>query len=178
MLSLPRRLPFGLVVAVLLAVASMPAAAQWKWRDASGRVTVSDMPPPASVPDRDILRRPPGAAPSVSVVETSTGVAAPQSAASAAVAMPSASAPQHDPALEARRKQAELDKQQKEKAEADRLAAQRADNCRRARSHLATLDSGVRMVRTNEKNEREILNDAQRADEVRRTRAVIDSDCR
>ena len=37
---------------------SSPAAAQWKWRDAQGRVQYSDRPPPTTVPDRDILTRP------------------------------------------------------------------------------------------------------------------------
>ena len=46
------------------------------------------------------------------------------------------------------------------------MAAQRADNCRRARTHMATLDSGMRMSRTNDKGEREVLDDKQRADEI------------
>ena len=56
--------------------------------------------------------------------------------------------------------------------------AARAENCRRARSHMATLDSGIRLSRTNEKGEREILDDKQVADEMNRTRQIISSDCR
>ena len=83
-----------------------------------------------------------------------------------------------DPELEARKKKSEQDQSDKLKAEEDKVAAQRAENCRRARSHMATLDSGIRLSRTNEKGEREILDDKQRADEINRTRQIISSDCR
>ena len=43
---------------------------------------------------------------------------------------------------------------------------------------MRTLDSGIRIARTNEKGEREILDDSQREEEVRRTRDVISADCR
>ena len=37
------------------------------------------------------------------------------------------------------------------------------DNCQRARSHMASLESGQRVASTNDKGEREILDDNQRA---------------
>ena len=46
------------LAATLTVLAAPPAFAQWKWKDAQGRVTVSDLPPPRSVPDKDILQRP------------------------------------------------------------------------------------------------------------------------
>ena len=180
------RRPFaGIAAVLLLATLAAPAAAQWKWRDAGGRVTLSDMPPPNTVPEKDILQRPRAARSAAAAatdpmgVTGTTATAAPSAASAAAPALPaSAVRPGVDPALEARRKQAELDKQRQQKAEADKLAAQRADNCRRAQAHLATLASGMRLQRVNDKGEREILNDAQRADETRRTQDVIASDCR
>ncbi len=62
-------------------------------------------------------------------------------------------------------------------AEEERIARQRADNCQRARSALATLDSGIRLVRTNEKGEREILDDAARESERRHLQQIVASDC-
>ena len=47
-----------LVALVCCSVLIGPVAAQWKWRDAGGRIQYSDRPPFASVPDRDILQRP------------------------------------------------------------------------------------------------------------------------
>ena len=66
----------------------------------------------------------------------------------------------------------------KEKADAAKLAEQRAENCRNARAHLAALDSGQRIARYNDKGEREILDDRQRAAETRRARDVIAAECR
>ncbi|MDP3083263.1 MAG: DUF4124 domain-containing protein, partial [Rubrivivax sp.] len=86
--------------------------------------------------------------------------------------------PTQDRELEARRRAADAEQQAKAKADDDRLAGQRADNCRRARAHVAALDSGMRIARTNDKGEREVLDDKARADEARRTREVIASDCR
>ena len=62
--------------------------------------------------------------------------------------------------------------------EEEKLATQRRQNCDRARSHLAALDSGQRIARVNDKGEREILDDRQRAAEVQRAREVMSSDCR
>ena len=42
----------------------------------------------------------------------------------------------------------------------------------------ANLDSGMRMARTNDKGEREVLDDAQRADELKRVNAIIASECK
>jgi hypothetical protein len=83
-----------------------------------------------------------------------------------------------DSELEARKKAADQQKQAQAKADEERLAAQRAENCKRARAHAAALESGQRLARTNEKGEREILDDKGRAEETRRARSVIASDCR
>ena len=83
-----------------------------------------------------------------------------------------------DKELEARRKAAEQQAQAKAKADEARIAAQRADNCARARSYLQTLDSGMRIARTNDKGEREFLDDQARAAEAKRARDTIASDCR
>ena len=65
----------------------------------------------------------------------------------------------------------------KRKAEDEKLAKTRAENCPRARSYQRTLDDGIRIARTNEKGEREILDDAARAKEMERTRQIIASEC-
>lgn len=43
---------------------------------------------------------------------------------------------------------------------------------------LATLDSGMRMARLNDKGEREVLDDAQRAAELKRVNQIIAQDCK
>lgn len=157
-------------VGLALLLVAGPAAAQWKWKDARGQIVVSDLPPPRDIPESHILQRPE----LIARHPAQQGAAPASAAASAAVV----AKPKVDPELEARRKKAEQDEKDKAKAEEQKVAAQRADNCRRARSQLATLESGIRLTRTNDKGEREFLDDRQRADEVARARAVIASDCR
>ncbi|AKJ29190.1 DUF4124 domain-containing protein [Caldimonas brevitalea] len=151
--------------------ASLPAAAQWKWRDASGKVQYSDRPPPASVTDKDVLQRPAGARKATPPVPATEA-----SAPAAPVAKPAA--PGVDKELEERRKKEAQEQEAKAKAEEERLAKARAENCTRAKNYQQTLDSGIRIARTNEKGEREILDDAARAKEVERAKQVIASDCK
>jgi hypothetical protein len=42
---------------------------------------------------------------------------------------------------------------------------------------MRTLDSGLRLARTNDKGEREVLDDQARADETKRTREIIAANC-
>jgi Domain of unknown function (DUF4124) len=162
-------------LAALLALAalagSLPAQAQWVWKDARGQVHASDLPPPRDVPSASILSRP--------IDNIVRRPAAPTPSPSPAASAPAVdNKPRLDPELEARRKQAEQEQAAKKKAEDDKLAAQRADNCQRARSALASLESGVRMVRTNAQGEREVLDDKARDEEIARARAVVAADCR
>lgn len=164
------------LAALAVLLLALPAAeAQWTWRDKNGQVNASDRPPPRDVPDKDILSRP--------NPESARRAAPPTAAASAAASAPAlATTPAPKGPLErdveARKRAAEAEAAAKAKADEERAAQQRAENCRRARAHVAALDSGQRMARMNDKGEREVLDDRGRADEMRQARAVIASDCR
>ena len=168
-------------VGLALLAGASTAQAQWKWRDASGRIQISDLAPPPSVPDKDILQRPgsprnaaqPAAA---APANTAAGTPAAPAASGAAPALKPKSP--LDQELERKRKADEQEKAGKARAEEERRNAQRADNCTRARSTVATLESGQRITRTNDKGEREFLDDRQRAAEVQRAREIMASDCR
>ena len=58
------------------------------------------------------------------------------------------------------------------------MARQKVENCARAKEYARTVESGQRLTRTNEKGEREFLDDTQRAREAARARQIIASDCR
>jgi hypothetical protein len=165
-----RALPLAAAVLTLLA-SSLPAQAQWMWRDASGRITVSDLPPPRETPDKDILRRP--EAPRRSAAAVAAAPAA-EAASRPATAPPAPT----DASLEARQRAAEQEQQARQRAEEQKVAAQKSDNCRRAREQMRLLDQGTRLVRINEKGERIVMDDAARAEEARRAREVMASDCR
>ena len=170
-----RPLPITVVCALATALLCVGmASAQsvpWKYRDAQGRIVVSDLPPPAGVQDKDILERP------TAVVRRAPAPTA-AAASAPATAAPTAVAQGNDPELEARRKKAAAEQEQKQKVEQEKDAAQRADNCARAKSHLAALGDGLRIARTNDKGEREILDDKGRAEEMQRARQTIASDCK
>jgi len=160
----------GCAAAIGVAIA-LPAEAQWKWRDGNGRVQYSDLPPPASVPDKDVLQRPQAAQ------RVATPADAPASAASAPL-LSAKVGKSVEPELEAKRRKAEEEKAAKDKLEEQRIATAKADNCSRARSQMRTLDDGIRIARTNAKGEREILDDQGRAAERQRTLDIIASDCK
>lgn len=167
-----RPLHAAVITGIVLALSCHSAVAQWKWRDSSGRVTASDLPPPATVPERDILTRPSdqrrvASAPKPATVTPATS--------GPVVRLASADT---DPELEARRKRvSEEQKQQERQAQATNDAAH-AENCSRARNQLAALADGQRMKRTNAQGEREVLDDNARAEEMQRARSVIASDCK
>jgi len=156
--------------AVLGALLAVPAHAQWKWRDKNGQTQYSDLPPPAGVADSDILQRP-----TATQRRAPAGAPAASGAASGAPAL----APKgSDPELEAKRRKTEQEANDKKKAEDEKIAIAKADNCMRAKAQLRTLDSGVRIARTNDKGEREFMDDAARAAEAKRTQGIIASDCK
>lgn len=157
---------------MLAAVFTPPteAAAQWKWRDAQGQIQYSDRPPPAGVLDKDILGRPSGSARAAQSLPSAP--AAPPSAAP----LPGLKA--SDPELEARKRKADAEKEAANKAAEAQQSRKRAENCEQARSYQRSLDSGMRIARTNSNGEREILDDAARAQENARNREVLNSHCK
>jgi hypothetical protein len=164
------RLHVWFCVGFSLCVATLPAAAQWKWKDARGQVVISDTPPPREIPDRDVLRKP-----SIVTQRSAAAQLTPTASAPAAETVAKAKV---DPELEARRKKTENEQNERAKAEEQKIAAQRADNCQRAKTYVETLDSGIRMTRRNEKGEQEFLDDQQRAAELQRARQAISTECR
>ena len=167
----------ALLAALSSTLLALPAQAQWKWKDKSGHVQYSDLPPPLGTPEQDILGKPGSQKGRVSVIQTATaGSGVP--AASASAASGALSPRTVEPELEGKRKKAEAEVAAKAKAEDAKIAAARADNCTRAKAQMATLDSGIRLARANAKGEREFLDDKQRAEEAKRVRDTIAIDCK
>ena len=196
----------SLLLTGALAALPLVASAQWQWLDAGGRKVFSDKSPPPDIPEKSILKRPgnmtprqsppvaiavPGSAAGAAASATASGAAngsvsatAGAGAGAEASATPATAASGARPVLGQdkelleRTKQAEAAEAAKKKTEADQVAKARADNCARARQAKASFDSGIRIAQVNSKGEREILDDAGRAAELRRTQQVIDSDCK
>jgi hypothetical protein len=163
-------------------ILSFSASAQWQWVDKDGLKVFSDRPPPSDIPEKNILKRPRQFG---KTLGAPAAAALPTPDASVAASQAQAGTPKlagADKELMDKKKQAEKlasdAEAAKRKAEEERVAKIQAENCVRARQGLAGISSGQRLTRTNEKGEREFLDDAARAEEARRTQAIIDQDCK
>ena len=158
------------------------ASAQWQWVEKDGRKIFSDRPPPSEIADKNILKRPPGPARAGAAAAPITlGVEAVSGAKPPAVPASKASAPKlsgKDVELEAKKKRADDEEAGKKKADEEKIAKTKSENCERAKTGLATLQSGVRMSAVNANGEREVFDDAKRASEAKRAQEVIDASCK
>ena len=158
--------------------------AQWQWIDKNGRKVFSDQSPPPEIPAKNILKQPANKDQPASVaVQPATAAVATAVPASGSVAAikPTASAPRisgKDKELEERKKQAETAEAEKTKAEQEKVAKIKADNCARAKQGKANFDSGTRIAVTNAKGEREIMDDATRAAELKRLVGILEGECK
>lgn len=174
-----RRVSLAAVAGALLAAFAGTAAAQWAWKDPSGRTVYSDQPPPASIKSEQILRQP-GAT-------RQSYVAPPQAQATAAGDKPADKADAKDapkgPKTLAEREQ-EFRKRQQENADAEKKQAeeqarneQKSAECERMRGYLKALEDGQRIARTDASGQREFLDDAARAKELSRVRDGLSKHC-
>lgn len=161
-------LPLSLLCGAMLLSLAPAAQAQWKWRDADGRVQYSDRPPPGHVAEKDILARPSSSA--------LRAMSAPAAAASTPASSPASAAASAKSASDA----AKAEKAEKERKAADdkRRAEINAENCRHAQEQLRMLDSGVRVSQVNDKGERVALDDAAKQAQIKQAQTVISVSCK
>ena len=165
-----------LALGLLACSIALPAQAQWKWRDAGGKIQYSDMPPPKGTPDKDILQRPAGSK-QPPVIVLPFGAAGGATAASAPSPAASGSS-KAELDQQAKQKQQEQEQAAKQKEDERKVTQLRRENCTRAQDNLRMLQEGVRISRLNERGENVVIDERQRAEETQRTRLVIGSECR
>lgn len=179
-LRLPIQRPGRRTLALLLGLTlAGAAAAQWQWRDANGSRVFSDTPPPPHISESQILKRPPGAAPAAvapAPAPAAAAPAAPGKAAPGTAGSPVAAGKPGDKPTELDDK-IKREEEQKRKADEQRIAKMKAENCQRARQYKATIDAGQRISRTNAQGEREILDEKGIAEEARRNQQAIAENC-
>jgi hypothetical protein len=155
-----RFLPFRHLLPLLIValVVAPDASAQFKWRDANGRMVYSDQPPPNSIPLNAVLQAP-GLRPAAERPgETGDAAKAPGAAAGSPAATSAA-----DRELEFRKRRTERAETERKSAEDAAKARQAAAACDETRAEQRTLESGMRISRVNERGEREFIDDEQRA---------------
>lgn len=165
----------------VLSLVLLPAVAQWQWLDASGQRVFSDRGPPADIPEKNILKRPGGMAPASPASATATPAAPAASSTAAAAPTAAASSPPRpvgkDTELQKKKAELEAAEAAKVRAEEQKQAAAKADNCERARRSLNALQSGARIAQINNQGEREFMSDDARLAETRRVQGIVATDC-
>jgi hypothetical protein len=145
------------------------------WIDERGYKQFSDRAPPVSVPLKNILKAPRGAASAASVATapTETDAAVPGDAGEAAKPKLAAAPTVADRNADYRKRAKEnLEREQKEKDE--QLAkADRFDNCERARSAKQSIDSGARIGIQDKNGERGFMSDEERVVESKKIDRVL-----
>ena len=174
------------LVAGVACLAALTAVAQWQWLDKDGRKVYSDRAPPADVLEKSILKRPGGLA--KAAVKPESALNADGTVAVAAQTSQTAPAPQAasslpklsgvDKELMEKKKQAADAEAAKRRAEDEKIAKAKVENCALGKQAKTSLDSGIRIARTNAKGEREVLDDEARAAEAKRVQNIIDASCK
>jgi Domain of unknown function (DUF4124) len=154
-----------MALAILLATATVTAQV-YKWIDKDGRVQYTDTPPPASATKTEAKKL--AAPPSPTAGSTS-------SAASAAAA-PAKSLQERSKEFDKRR--TETAEKAKKDEETEKVAKQNQERCKEANRYLSSLESGAPLVRNNDKGERTIMTDAERASETARAKAAATESCK
>ena len=162
-----------------LAAAFSVSAQVYQWKDKDGRIHFSDRPPPNQPGVQAQPPKPPPAMviePEPNEAEATEGVEDGVEPKKATASTPEKSeAQQRDEEFRKRRAAAA---EAREKAERDAAnAAQRQQDCQRARAQHAALSSGQRIAHPTEGGGRRFLNDEERAAEITRVRELMETLC-
>ena len=176
------------MVAALVGVAlALPVQAQtqWKWRDKTGRTQYSDLPPPSTVPEQDILARPAAAAkraaaaasapPAPFMAGSGSAAAARRGIAGFVCVRAEACRPGARGEKEEGRSRSGCEGQGRGSQDCSRQGRELRPRAR-STSERSTAECALPASTSN--GEREILDDKQRADETQRTRDIIAADCK
>lgn len=148
-----------LVTAAFLVLSGAALSQQYKWTDKDGRTRYGDVPPPGANATRLRAPTPPSAPPPAA--KDAKGPLTPA-----------------DKAAEARKRQAEAQKDREKQELAARDAQTKKENCVRAQDYLRTVQSGQRISRADSKGEREYLDENQVAQEQARARQAVQEWCK
>ncbi|MEO8599756.1 MAG: DUF4124 domain-containing protein [bacterium] len=167
-----KRINTSMIAGLLIGLSSQ-AIAQYVWLDDKGIKQYSDMPPPATVPNKRILKSA-GPAPAAQALDIATR--SDNAAAAVIASLPLT--------LTTAEKNANFQKRRLEQAEKDKKAADVAQrtadnnkNCERASAYQNALESGQRISQQGKDGQRAYLSDANRAQELRDTKRIL-SECK
>jgi hypothetical protein len=149
------RYSFLLLAAVAV---STPALAQYSWIDDHGTRVFSDRPPPPGTPPSRILKAPRGAASTEAAPAETTKSTAPTLA---------------DRDADFRKRAAERDTDEHKAADEAQRNADNAAQCAAARRSETALTSGARVTDVDDKGERVVVTDDEKARRLAQVRRVL-----
>lgn len=145
-------------VAFLLLLSFNASGEMYRWVDAQGSVHYTDEPPPAGAKSSKTFT-PPAASPAAGVE-------------------PAKSKSWQEKEIEFQKRKADKAESEEKKAKEEADARAKKDNCEQSRKRLQALESGQRFVNTNEKGEREVMEDAARQKALADARKAVADWCK
>lgn len=143
----------AIAIAALL-VTTMANAQIYQWKDENGKTVVSDKPPTGDTrPSRKI----------------ETGAPVPSAAPQKTMA---------DREMDFRKRQQDAQQKTEKTQKEEAAAADKKENCERARRYLESLESGERIALHDDKGERYFMEDAQRQQEIAKARQATQTSCK
>jgi hypothetical protein len=157
-MTMKNTLIFALVI-VSTAAAVSAHAQSYQWRDSSGRLVISDNPPPANARDARQV----------------TPASPPAAGSSAQSDAPRTTAQQN---MDFKKRQQEARERADKEANEATTAAQKRENCERARNQLANLESGNhRMVAPDGKGGEVFVEGEVKDREIENARKIVAESC-
>lgn len=144
---------FVLIAAVCL-TSTAAYAEIYQWKDANGKIVISDKPPMGATQQQKTFAS----------ESPASGTAAPKTTA--------------DKDMEFRKRQKEAQDSAEKSNKEQAAAAANKESCESARRYLKSLESGERISQTDDKGERYYLEDSQRNQEIAKTRQSIQTNCK
>lgn len=154
--------PLILCLAILPMLPSLANAEVYKWKDKDGSVRYSDVPPPSNVKHEPMLgKKTPKSTgqPPLAPVDGDITTAINRDKVATEKAAADKAALSKEEAAAKRAKDAEAQKKESQTKQAELKLRQ--ENCKAAKSNLATYTDGGRIAKINEKGEREYLTEEQ-----------------
>ena len=152
---------FALGIASTAAIVTAHAQT-YQWKDSTGRTVISDSPPPAAAKASRTISGPPAAA-GESAKPAEKPTAGPTTTA--------------EKDLEFKKRQLASKEKAEKEAKEQAMAAEKRENCNRARNNLGALEANEPFVVYDEKGERQIMDTSQRNQEMERARRYISEAC-
>jgi hypothetical protein len=173
--SWPRLLCAGALA--LSSLISLGAHAQYSWIDDKGARAFSDRPPPPGTPLDRILKMPRGLDPRAAQAENGAPAAAPPASSTASAAEKPKAPTLAERDTDFRQRAAKREAEEQKAAQEAANKASKQENCELARENERAFTASVRMVRVDEKGERVVLTDEERAQGLKRAQRNLKS-CR